>query len=410
MFGKWFKNPTIINYDTYQPPDVSDMDVSQALDPNLVDDHTFQRFRQQQIEQDEELRRQQQISSRNTTTSLVAGTSLPQIHGTSTTSQNQTSSASTTTLPQINPRGGTQNKAAETPKQARTYNWQGKWNSVDSLPPIKTPIFHREGPMFKWVKKWRIPKAAFEELVEGSVLRDSLFVVPKSTNQRLIGLDSWKRVQDLSKCLNTPKPCGHVNGHPIYGIKDYISILASTKAFWQHLIVSPDYREPESNPKKRIVDDFVQSSRFQELTNFAQSKGAKVLLLDLFIDGFEMERFSTDNSLCGIYLWISNYNTPILSQVEDYFLGALFPEGENHNLYLLSIFQQFNELFNGIELYNMVSKKKEKYIVLLNNMIADTPERAKITCHIGHQGGKGCIHCDLDLILNNILRTVVGDD
>ena len=252
-----------------------------------------------------------------------------------------------------------------------------------------------EEDLFVFLKENSFTERKFAKLL--SILRNSALIhKPVSEEQRILWLDSWKRVVEITNDLDIPAPRKRVLEHPVYSIKDWLKRISSKKKFWENLISSSDF-VVNPGPKKLILDDLMKSVEFVKLVDDAKAKQAKALFINLYIDGFDMFRFSALKSLCGIYIWLGNLAVPLVNKVQDGFLVSLFPNNLDHNLFLRSVFEELNELFNGILLLNPITGEKEKFIVYLYLILADTPERADIICQKACTADKG-----LKLILFNL--------
>ena len=67
-----------------------------------------------------------------------------------------------------------------------------------------------------------------------------------------------------------------------------------------------------------------------------------------------------------------------------------------------------NFLFEGIQLFDPINQKYEKFIVFLWTILADSPERNSLTCTMNYNANQGCFHCDFSLRENNFLFNGVG--
>ena len=265
----------------------------------------------------------------------------------------------------------------------------------------QAPFQPRQKKMYKWVMKYSVSKDCFEDLLK--ILPDSL-LEPPPANHRVVNFNSYNDVSDISKRLQVPQPVESLHNSPIYHIRDYLSRLASKKEFWEKLVLSEDQTLPETNPKKKILEDLVKCDTFKRYSKVCKEQEAFPLLLNVFIDGFQMLRFSFDNSKCGIYSNVVNLSDSINSRVDDCFLNTLFSDKLSHNEYLEKIFEQFNELYeDGIVLEHPETGEKKKFIVFLHCLLADSPERADIVCNKHCTANQGCYHCKFDLKEGNFL-------
>lgn len=265
----------------------------------------------------------------------------------------------------------------------------------------QAPFQPRQRKMYKWVMKHSVSKDCFEDLLK--ILPDVL-IEPPPQNHRIVNFNSYNDVVDISKRLHIPQPVEAFQNSPIYHIRDYLSRLASKKDFWDKLVLSPDHVEPESNPKKNIVEDLARCQTFIQYSKVCQEQDAFPLLLNMFIDGFQMLRYSFDNTKCGVYSNVVNLSDSLNSRVDDCFLNTLFSDKLSHSLFLEKIFEQFNELYqDGIVLEHPLTGEKKKFIVFLHCLLADSPERADIVCNKHCTANQGCFNCKFDLKKKNFL-------
>lgn len=284
------------------------------------------------------------------------------------------------------------------------YFLQLTFHMYSKLPIYTTPdpFLEHEKDLYYWLKNYKVPREAFLSLVK--ILPNSLSKPPKN-NERLLSLDTWERTNEITSNFQIPNFWTEYLGAPIYSISDYIRRLAEKTKFWNNLIQGDSNLDQfaVSEERKAILKQFMESERFKKIDQYCKKENAKFLLIDLFLDDFDLERFAKIKSYCGYYCNIANLATPIMSQIEDQFLVSLSKKGIVHNEILQQIFEEMNFLFSGVEIWNPIKKEYEKIIVFLWTIDADSPERCKVTCTLDYSADQGCFNCDMDLNHTNIL-------
>lgn len=272
---------------------------------------------------------------------------------------------------------------------------------------VKLPVFHssnpflpKEAPLFHSIMKTRLTKQQFEVICR-NFPESFTFQFPQ--HEKWLVFQNWQRTEEIVSLLKVPIPWRVFKRSPIYAISDNLRRMAEKKSFWEKLVRGPEDFEKIPENKKKLMKKLFDSEKLKEILTYSQREGAIPILLTLYLDDFELNRFSPDKTYCGYYSHITNLYEPILSEVRDSFLVSLSPSNVEHNDILLIIFEELNFLFKGIELFNPITQQFQKCIVFLWQILADSPERNALTCTMNYNANQGCFNCDFHLRENNFL-------